>query len=472
MTIRKFVFLFVPAFLAPAIAWAQGAAAAPNPSELAQEIARMNEVIQQLQRRVEELEAKQSSITSTPARASASQTALLDSAAPSPEQTSPPQGAPSEPAPHTFLNGTSLNLLMDTYYGYNFNDPIGRVNRLRAYDVLSNTFSLNQATIVLDNPTDVANGKRWGLRLDLQFGQATETLQGNPANEPRPDVYRNIFQAYGTYVLPVGNGLTVDFGKWSSALGIENNFTQDQMNYSRSYWFDFLPFYHMGARMSYPLTPAVTLNYWVVNGTQQTEGFNGFKDQFVGLAIQPAKNLSWNMNYYFGQEHPDVTFLPNSTNPALPTLQGEPFLPFQNAPTGKLHIFDSYAAWQTTPKLSLALEADYVIERLYTNSFPDRTWGGAGYARYQISPRVAIAARAEYLADQGGLYTGTTQALKETTVTLEQKMLEGFLLREEWRRDFSNQPYFYTGQLGVLKREQNTATLGAIWWFGAKKSPW
>ena len=51
---------------------------------------------------------------------------------------------------------------------------------------------------------DVAGGRRYGVRLDLQFGQATETLQGNPANEPRPEIYRNIFQAYGTYVVPLG----------------------------------------------------------------------------------------------------------------------------------------------------------------------------------------------------------------------------------------------------------------------------
>ena len=170
-------------------------------------------------------------------------------------------------------------------------------------------------------------------------------------------------------------------------------------------------------------------------------------------------------------DHPDVEIVPNSTNPDLPTLQGEPFLPIPFAPKGKLHILDTYVNWQATPKWTLALEADYVIERLYTNSYPQVTWGGAGYARYQMSPRVAIAGRAEYMSD-GGLFTGVSQALKETTLTLEQKLMEGFLLREEYRRDFSNEPYFYTDLLGVLKREQNTATIGVVWWFGPKKSPW
>jgi hypothetical protein len=63
-------------------------------------------------------------------------------------------------------------------------------------------------------------------------------LQGGAQNEPRPQVYRNVFQAYGTYVAPLGKGLTIDFGKWASALGPESNYTKDQINYSRSYFFN------------------------------------------------------------------------------------------------------------------------------------------------------------------------------------------------------------------------------------------
>src|SRR5580704_8528099 len=267
----------------------------------------------------------------------------LEAALPAADETAPPTQS-------NFLSGTSVNFLFDGYYGYNFNDPIGRTNLLRAYDVSSNAFSLNQADVVVENAPDPANGKRWGLRLDLQFGQATATLQGNPANEPRPEIYRNIFQAYGTYVIPVGSGLTVDFGKWASSLGFENNFSQDQINYSRSYWFNFLPFYHMGARVNYQLAKKLAVNYWVVNGTEQTEPFNNFKDELIGVVIQPNKNISWTVNYYLGQEHPDVEVLPNSTNPNLPTLQGTPFLPIPYSPKGKLHIIDSYVSWQASPK--------------------------------------------------------------------------------------------------------------------------
>lgn len=129
----------------------------------------------------------------------------------------PPPAASASVLPETLPGGATLNYIFDGYYEYNFNNPPGRVNDLRAYDVLSNAFSINQAGMIFDLDPDLAAKRRYGFRLDLQFGQATETLQGNPANEPRPEIYRNIFQAYGTYIAPVGHGLNVDVGKWANS---------------------------------------------------------------------------------------------------------------------------------------------------------------------------------------------------------------------------------------------------------------
>ncbi|MGC2473389.1 MAG: porin [Candidatus Sulfotelmatobacter sp.] len=391
----------------------------------------------------------------------------------------------SEPAPVVtaddrknldFLHDTTINLGLDTYYGYNFNNPIGRVNLLRAYDVLSNEFSLNQASLIVEHAPDVSAGRRWGGRLDLQFGQATDTLQGNPSNEPRPQIYRNIFQAYGTYVAPLGKGLTLDFGKWGSSLGIEGNYTKDQMNYSRSFWFGFLPFYHMGGRASLPVNDRFSLNYWVVNGTNQVEATNGFKDELFGFTAKPSKSINWTMNYYLGQEHPDRA--PASSCGPIPVQPGLCFVAISPAPNGRTHIFDSYVTWQATPKLTFALEGDYVIQRLWKNAAPGESSapahadGGAAYAQYQLTPKIALATRAEYMSDRQGLFSGVPQALKENTVTFDYKLANGFLMRYEWRRDFSNQPSFLSDVQGVLKKDQNTATLGLVWWWGRKEGSW
>lgn len=450
--------------------------------ELRNEIAELRALAQTLQSRIDSLEKRLTPAAPATAAAPAVPTSALAATpaatpAVTPAATPIPQAQPS-PGPLAgvlagALAGTTINFTVDGYYGYNFNAPIGRVNLLRAYDVSSNSFSLNQADVVLENAPDPANGKRFGARLDLQFGQATQTLQGNSVNEPRPGIYQNIFQAYGTYVAPIGNGLTIDFGKWSSSIGIEGNYTKDQINYSRSFWFNYLPFYHMGVRTNYKVNDKLALNYWVTNGTNQTEAFNSFKDELFGFNLQPSKTVSWTVNYYLGQEHPDVEYFPNGgAPPNAPEQQGVPFEPISNALKGRLHIFDSYVTWQTTPKLTLALDADWVIERANLNSSPGETAGGAGYMRYQFTPKIAVGARGEYLNDRNGLFSNTPQSLKEGTATGEYKFGEGFLVRLEWRRDLSNHNYFYTDTLGLLSNHQSTASFGVVWWFGGKQGAW
>src|SRR5450631_1635652 len=437
-------------------------------AELSRRVTELSALVQKLLVRVDELEGKP--------RVS-SQSAVSNPSPAAPEKSPASQSSSTPSASRSgasLLGGTTVNFLFDGYYGFNFNNPIGRVNLLRAYDVSSNAFSLNQADVVIENAADPAAGKRFGLRLDLQYGQATATLQGNASNELRPDVYRSIFQAYGTYVFPVGKGLTVDFGKWASSLGIEGNYTKDQLNYSRSFWFDYLPFYHTGFRVKYAINDEVAVNWWITNGAQQTEEFNNFKDQLLGFVLTPTPAISWTLNYYQGQEHPDVIYLqtPGPGQQNLPTQQGTYILPIANAPNGKLQILDSYASWQALPALTFAAEVDYVQQRLYSFSSPGRVTGGALYGAYQLAPKVTLAARAEYLADVGGLFSGTTQYLKEATLTLDYRPAAGFLMRGEIRRDQSNRHYFLSSTLGVLESSQPTIGLGLVWWIGQKEGAW
>jgi Putative beta-barrel porin-2, OmpL-like. bbp2 len=444
-----------------AVAPAAGAQAQPDTAALGKELTELRGLVNQLQGRIDDLEAR-----------------LRAAQAPQPAA-QPPPGQPAPVAPvlpertGAFLRSTSINFLVDTYYSYNINHPIGRANSLRAYDVTSNNFSLNQIGLVMESPPDPAKGKPFGARVDWQWGQATQTLQGNPANEARPEIYRALFQAYGTWIAPVGKGLQIDLGKWASSLGIEGNYTKDQINYSRSYWFNFLPFYHTGLRMNYPLSDRLGVSYWLVNGTQQAEAFNYFKDQLLGLTVKPASSVTWTLNYYLGQEHPDVVYFPNGGgSPDLPTLQGVPFQPIPNAPDGRIHIFDTYLTWQATPALTVALEGDDVTSRVFDNQHLSRDRGGAAYLRYQVTPKVAAAVRVESLDDTGALFSGVSQRLSEATFTGEYRLSDSFVARAEWRHDRSSRPFFLTEHLGALAGNQNTLTLGTVWTFGDKEGSW
>jgi hypothetical protein len=367
------------------------------------------------------------------------------------EAGTPPAAPVPDNPPATLPAGATLNFYLDGYYGYNFNRPASRVNMLRAYDALSNTFTLSQAAAVFERAPDPQAGRRLGFRLDLMFGEATETLS-SASNEPHPLVYRNVFQAYGTYVVPLGTGLTVDFGKWASALGYEGSYAKDQINYSRSYLFSFLPFYHMGVRTTYNAGSKLAIQYWLVNGANQAEDFNGFKSQNFEAVVKPAKSVSWTLNYYVGREQHDLGSLP--------------------VPRGRTHIVDTYLAWNATGKLLLAGEGDYAISRVRPDSFPARVTGGAGYAKYQFVPSFFLGARFEYLSDRGGLFSGVTQALKEGTLTATWQPADSFQVRGEFRRDFSNRPFFLTDRPGVLTADQNSALIALLWWFGGKDGSW
>jgi Putative beta-barrel porin-2, OmpL-like. bbp2 len=466
------------------LAPAQTAAHPPAPSaderidELSHEVQDLKALVHQLQDQLSRMNG--TPVGGTPAAAAAAPPAPVPSVGntdASPQNATAaaaaaPASASSGKSGTDFLRGMTVNAMLDGYYEYNLNAPLGRVNYLRAYDVSSNSFSLNQADLFVENAPTAE--RPYGLRLDLQFGQATSTLQGNPANELRPDVYRNVYQAYGTYVFPVANGLTVDFGKWASSLGVEGNYTKDQLNYSRSFWFDYLPFYHMGIRSKLAINDEVAMNVWITNGANQTEANNNYKDQLFGIVVTPTPAISWTLNFYDGQEHPDVIYLQNPTTAQLsfPNQQGTYIQPITNPPAGRLEIADTYATWQVTKALYVAAEADYVQQRLFTNSSPDRVEGGAVYMGYQFSPQIAVAARAEYLADIGGLYSGITQYLKEGTLTIDYRPADGFLMRGEFRRDQSNQPYFLGHLLGDLQTSQPTIGLGLVWWFGQKEGPW
>jgi hypothetical protein len=370
-----------------------------------------------------------------------------------PPATQEPEGTQTQKAPDNPWAGLVFGATIETFYQYNWNRPPDRVLPLRAYDTRSNTFAIQQAALIVDAVPDVEAGRRFGGRVDLQFGMATDTVQGNPANEPRPEAYRHLWQVYGTYVLPVGpDGLQIDAGKYASMLGYETNYAKDNQAFSRAYLFNFLPFYHSGVRLTLPVNDRVSLLYMLSNGIQQTEDFNDFKSNHVAAVLKPAGRVTWVVNYYFGQEQPD---------------SGEP-----GGPDGFFTVFDTNVAFAATPRLALAVDLNHVTNEVSTTAESSSLQGLGAYARYQLTTSAAVGLRYERLDDEG-LFGGIEQVLQETTLTAEYKLADGFLVRAEFRRDWSNERFF-PGRFGDadLRQAQNTALVGGVWWFGTKHGVW
>ncbi len=375
---------------------------------------------------------------------------LVLSAAPAAAQEPSATTAPvPEPSPFEHV---VFGVGLEGFYQYNWNTPYDRVNLLRAYDTRVNVFGIQQANLIVESVPAVDKGRRFGARVYLQFGMATDTVQGHPVNEPRPEAYRHLWQVYGTYVFPVGaNGLQVDIGKYASMLGYETNYAKDNQSFSRAYLFNFLPYYHSGVRVTLPVNDKVSLLYMLSNGIQQTEDFNDFKSNHVAAIVKPSSKVTWIGSYYFGQEQPDG---------------GEP-----DGPDGFFRVLDTNITVTPTSALSLALDANYTTNQINSGDPSVSLLGVGAYARFQVSGPSALSLRYERLDDEG-LFGGIEQVLQELTATVEYKFADGFLVRGELRRDWSNQAFFTTGRPGDLRAYQNTALVGLVWWFGNKQGAW
>lgn len=181
----------------PAVAQEPNAAPAPASSDarehaLEEHVTQLNQRVQDLENMVrrlqEQLEKATGAGPSSPAVAAAPAAAspgVVTSQSGNPAAPPAPAGAAAQPtaaaddsrSSHLPL-GVTVNAMLDGYYVYNFNSPVGRVNDLRANDTTSDSFTLSQADLLLESSPDIAASKRWGMRIDLQFGQETLTLQG------------------------------------------------------------------------------------------------------------------------------------------------------------------------------------------------------------------------------------------------------------------------------------------------------
>lgn len=325
--------------------------------------------------------------------------------------------------------------LIDGYYSFNANHPASRANNLRNFEVKANQFSLNMAKITLDHDPDPV-----GFKLDLGFGRAWEIFHAtDPAGT---DVVRYIPQAYVSLKPKNAGGLQIDFGKFYTSAGAElteNNLT---WSYGRGFLYTNGPYYHFGTRITKPLHETFAVGLQIVNGWNNVEDNNSGKTFGFTTAWTPSKKFAWYNNYYTGPEK-------NDTN------------------KGKRNFFDTVVNLNPNDKTNFYVNFDYGHEGRAGAEVPEVSWVAIGLAgRFQTTEKTALAVRYENYNDRDGFITGQQQKLNSFTLTGEYKWLEGLLARLEYRRDWSNKPYFDRGNEIGMHKNQDTLTLGIVAYFG------
>jgi hypothetical protein len=333
----------------------------------------------------------------------------------------------------TAIAQTTWNAFVDVYYTKNFNDPIDHTNQLRNFDIHENQFILGLADLTVQKQAQPV-----GFKIELGFGTNNDVVQGGVTT-----TLSNVLQAYGTVVIPVGSGLTVDVGKFVTHMGYEVIASQNNWNYSRSYLFAFaIPYYHTGVRFSYPVVSNFTLGVHVVNGWNSNVDDNKFLSLGATLNYSMTSTTDIIFNGMWGHEN---------------------LTPIEN---GARDVYDFILTQQLSNSLSLAANADYgqagtVLGLVY--------WKGiALYGRWILTPQSAISLRAEVYYDPADYTTGVSYekaTFHEYTLTYEYHPLDPLLIRIEARDDFANGDAFNSASGLSTKRSQPTVTVGIITMF-------
>jgi hypothetical protein len=374
---------------------------------------------------------------------------------------------PAEEEKSKWSDIVTLGGFVEAYYGWNFRRPENHVAGNRWVDERHNSFTLQ--TVALD--FKVAKGP-FNSQVTLMFGPTADRwyFEGvQPKGGPNDAVlgfgqysnetWKHVMNAWASYTLPVGKGLTVMGGLMPTQVGFEPTPVKDNWNFSRSNLFNYLPFFHLGARVFYPVTDAWTVTAAVYNGWNQPVDLNSGKSVSLVSSYLKDKWL-FNLLYLGGNE--------TSYNSAA----GKPWR----------NMFDAVAQYDITSRLSLAGEANGGWEN---GDLGFGGWFGGGiWARAKATNWLYFAARGDGIyekpAEKGGvsnpIFFAGGNHIASGTFTIEVRPVDGVSFRLEYRHDDMDEksPQFYKRGFTTLPdgttvqkaaNVQDTLTLGMTGWF-------
>jgi hypothetical protein len=352
------------------------------------------------------------------------------------------------------LKGATVTGLVDTYYGYNFNQPKSRVSGLRLFDQRTNQFALNLVELGVVKTPDVTS--RLGYNITFGFGDAM-----NIVNASDPSFMQYLKETYLSYLAPIGKGLQIDFGKFVTPVGAEVIESNLNLNYSRGLLFNYaIPFYHFGGRAKYTFNGKVAVTGYLVNGWNDiVHDSNPLNNSVNGnTALIPIANNYTNSGKTGGLS---FAWTPNKKVSLTETWFGGPGATPADGDNWR-NLSDTVVTFTPNAKLTLTANGDYGRSQKPLGFTHAVDWSGiAGYAKYQYTPLWALAGRYEYYNDHTGFTTSTAQHINEVTGTLERKFVQHLVSRFEYRFDDSNQKFFQKGA-SRLANTQQTVMAGLI----------
>lgn len=320
---------------------------------------------------------------------------------------------------------------IDIGYAHAFQADDELLWRSKASSQRLNSFAPNMGMFYLRKQT--ADESRWGLELGAQAGYDTDGQVPAEQRLAGYSILRYLSRANTSYLLPIGNGLTLTAGLMNSFIGYESMFAKDNPNYTRSWIADFSPYYLLGAGLQYPVNEQLTLGFYLVSDYDYL-AYRSDQPKYAGQWAWTI-NSQWKLtqNLFAGPEQ-------------------------ANTDSRYWRYFsDSIIQW-SDEDVSLALAYDVGTEKLAANFARQMLWmGSALFSRWHVGGPWSLALRPEVYWDADGRMTGSQQLIKAVTATVEYKIQldsAAIALRTEYRYDDSSGK-----QGGFFKTMDNTAAL-------------
>lgn len=327
---------------------------------------------------------------------------------------------------------------LDAAYLWDFDNPSNHLFRSRGTAYKVDELILNVGALYLQK--NASDSSRWGMQITLQAGQDTRVFgfSATAPNFPGSEWLRHLGPTNVSYIVPVGKGLTLQGGIFSSLIGYDSFYTKDNYSYTRPWGADFTPYLMTGINASYPVTSKLTATGFLVNGYWHLANANSVPSTGLQLAYKVTSRTTLKETVLYG---------PHQSDTALEFWR---------------FLADSIAEWKTE-RATVAFENHFGTEKVAIPANQRAFWTATqliGHLR--LSKRWAATVRPEVYWDRDGRLTGFRQTVKAVTSTLEYRIpywRSITMLRLEHRYDNSKGPEggFFNDGLAAPDVERLTA---------------
>lgn len=321
----------------------------------------------------------------------------------------------AQPAPVSSIEWR-FGVFLDVGYLNSFNSPSNHLFRSRGTTPRVDEANVNMGAGYLRK--EASESSRWGLEVSAHAGEDAK-LFGFSATAPNiggANWLRHLGPTNVSYLAPIGDGLTLQGGIFSSFIGYDSLYAKDNFTYTRPWTADFTPFLMLGVNAAYPLGDKLTTTALLLNGYWHLAHANDVPTVGGQVVYKATDHVTVKETVLYG---------PHQSNTSL---------------THWRFLSDSIVE-RRTDRLIMAFEFQVSTEDVDTAGSPRALWVAAqAPVRWAVGGPWTVAVRPEFAWDRDGRWTTFEQFVRAVTSTLEYRVAfqrSRAILRLEHRYDRS-----------------------------------